>query len=188
MTEFLDALRSPWPWYVSGPLIGLTVPLLLLLGNKGFGLSANLRHACAIILPDPVKPALFRYNWRAEKWNLMFALGMVLGGFVAGVVFANPEPTQLSAAAVQSLGALGVSVQPGMVPPVLEQLGSVKPLALLALSGLLVGFGTRYGGGCTSGHAISGLSTLQFPSLVATVSFFAGGIISANLLLPLFLT
>lgn len=188
MQDIFELLRSPWPWYVAGPLIGLTVPLLLLLGNKGFGISANLRHACAILLPESVKPSLFRHNWRTEKWNLLFALGMVLGGFLAGVVFANPEPTRLSAAAVQSLSGLGVSVQPGMVPPVFEQLTSVKTLVLLALSGLLVGFGTRYGGGCTSGHAISGLSTLQFPSLVATVSFFAGGIFSANLLLPLFLT
>ena len=187
MQDVLDLLRSPWPWYVSGPLIGLTVPLLLLLGNKGFGISANLRHACAILLPEAAKPSFFRYNWRSEKWNLMFALGMVLGGFLAGVVFANPEPTQLSAAAVQSLSALGVPVQPGMVPPILEQLTNFKTLGLLSLSGLLVGFGTRYGGGCTSGHAISGLSTLQFPSLVATISFFVGGIFSANLLLPLFL-
>ncbi|UBV44148.1 YeeE/YedE family protein (plasmid) [Deinococcus taeanensis] len=187
MTEFLDVLRSPWPWYIGGPLIGLTVPLLLWLGNKGFGISANLRHACAILLPDSAKPGFFRYNWRAERWNLMFASGLILGGFVAGALLADPEPTRLSAAGVQSIQELGVQVRPGLMPAELTDLSNPGVWALLAISGLLVGFGTRYGGGCTSGHAITGLSTLQGPSLIATVSFFAGGILSANLLLPFFM-
>lgn len=183
----LEVLRQPWPWYVAGPLIGLTVPTLLLLGNKSFGVSSNLRHACAILLPDAAKPKLFRYNWRAESWNLMFALGIVLGGFIGGILFANLEPVALSAAALKSMDQLGVGVRPGLVPSVFSDLTNIKVLVLLALSGSLIGFGTRYGGGCTSGHAITGLSTLQFPSLVATLSFFVGGIISANLLLPLLL-
>ncbi|GGN47806.1 YeeE/YedE family protein [Deinococcus daejeonensis] len=187
MTELLELLRSPWPWYVGGPLIGLTVPLLLWLGNKGFGISANLRHACAILLPDAAKPAFFRYDWRKERWNLIFAGGLILGGIVAGVLLGNPEPTRLSAAGVQSIQALGVQVRPGLMPAELTDLSNPGVWLLLAVSGLLVGFGTRYGGGCTSGHAITGLSTLQGPSLVATVSFFAGGILSANLLLPTFM-
>ncbi|MDK2013513.1 MULTISPECIES: YeeE/YedE family protein [unclassified Deinococcus] len=187
MTELLELLRSPWPWYVGGPLIGLTVPLLLWLGNKGFGISANLRHACAILLPDAAKPAFFRYDWRKERWNLMFAGGLILGGIVAGVLLGNPEPTRLSAAGVQSIQALGVQVRPGLMPAELTDLSNPGVWLLLAVSGLLVGFGTRYGGGCTSGHAITGLSTLQGPSLIATVSFFAGGILSANLLLPTFM-
>lgn len=185
MTELLDVFRSPWPWYVGGPLIGLTVPLLLWLGNKSFGISSNLRHACAILLPKRAKPGFFRYEWRKERWNLMFAGGLIVGGVLAGLIFANPEPTQLSAAGVQSIQALGVQVRPGLVPAELTDLGNPGVWLLLALSGLLVGFGTRYGGGCTSGHAITGLSTLQGPSLIATVSFFVGGILSANLLLPL---
>ena len=180
-------LRQPWPWYVSGPLIGLTVPTLMLLGNKSLGISSNLRHLCAILLPDAAKPNLLRYHWRAEAWNLMFALGLVLGGLIGGVLLANPEPVALSAAALTSLHELGVRVEPGLLPAALGNLADLKILALLALSGLLIGFGTRYGGGCTSGHAITGLSALQFPSLVATLSFFAGGTLSANLLLPLFL-
>ncbi|GGS09040.1 YeeE/YedE family protein [Deinococcus sedimenti] len=187
MTELLELLRSPWPWYVGGPLIGLTVPLLLWLGNKGFGISANLRHACAILLPDAAKPAFFRYDWRKERWNLMFAGGLILGGIVAGVLLGNPDPTRLSAAGVQSIQDLGVQVRPGLMPTELSDLSNPGVWLLLAVSGLLVGFGTRYGGGCTSGHAITGLSTLQSPSLIATVSFFAGGILSANLLLPTFM-
>ena len=182
-----NLLTAPWPWYVGGPLIGLMVPLLLLLGNKTFGISANLRHACAILLPDSAKPGFFRYDWRKERWNLMFAAGLVLGGLLAGLVFANPEPTQLSVKAIHSLQGLGVGLHPGLVPKELFDLHRPVVWLILSLSGLLVGFGTRYGGGCTSGHAITGLSTLQFPSLVATVSFFAGGILSANFLLPLLL-
>ncbi|UQN08119.1 YeeE/YedE family protein [Deinococcus sp. QL22] len=185
MTEVFDVLRSPLPWYVAGPLIGLTVPLLLWLGNKGFGISANLRHVCAILLPERAKPGFFRYDWRAERWNLMFAAGLILGGFIAGALLANPQSTPLSSAGVQSVQALGVQVRPGLVPTELTDLSNPGVWVLLAVSGLLVGFGTRYGGGCTSGHAITGLSTLQGPSLIATVSFFAGGILSANLLLPL---
>lgn len=187
MTELLDLLRSPWPWYVGGPLIGLTVPLLLWLGNKSFGISSNLRHACAILLPERAKPSLFRYDWREERWNLVFAAGLILGGFVAGGLLANPEPTRLSAAGAQSVRDLGVQLRPGLMPAELTDLGNPGVWLLLAVSGLLVGFGTRYGGGCTSGHAITGLSTLQGPSLIATVSFFIGGILSANLLLPLFM-
>ncbi|MDL2345355.1 YeeE/YedE thiosulfate transporter family protein [Deinococcus sp. MIMF12] len=187
MTDLLDFLRSPWPWYVGGPLIGLTVPLLLWLGNKSFGISSNLRHACAILLPESAKPGFFRYDWKKERWNLMFAGGLLLGGLVAGGLLANPEPTRLSAAAVQSVQDLGVTVRPGLVPAELTDLSNPGVWLLLAFSGLLVGFGTRYGGGCTSGHAITGLSTLQGPSLIATISFFGGGILSANFLLPLFM-
>lgn len=182
-----NLLTSPWPWYIGGPLIGLMVPLLLLLGNKTFGISSNLRHACAILLPEAAKPSFFRYDWRKERWNLMFTAGLVLGGLLAGLVFANPEPTHLSGRALQSLHGLGVTLRPGLVPRELLDLHRPVVWLILSLSGLLVGFGTRYGGGCTSGHAITGLSTLQFPSLVATVSFFVGGILSANFVLPLLL-
>lgn len=188
--SLLDLLRQPWPWYVSGPLIGLTVPLLLLLGNRSFGISSNLSHLCAIALPQGARPKFLKYDWRPERWNLVFMLGLLLSGLLGALVLTSPQPTQLSAPAVASLHRLGVEVGPGMVPAFMGTLDGLlrpKTLALLALSGVLVGFGTRYGGGCTSGHAITGLSTLQWPSLVATVSFFAGGILSANVLLPLFL-
>lgn len=187
MTDVLDLLHSPWPWYIGGPLIGVTVPLLLWLGNKSFGISANLRHGCAILLPDQVKPSFFKYDWRAERWNLMFAGGVILGGLLAGGLLADPELTRLSAAGAQSVRDLGVQLRPGLMPAELGDLTDPGVWLLLATSGLLVGFGTRYGGGCTSGHAITGLSTLQWPSLIATVSFFAVGILGANLLLPLFL-
>lgn len=187
MIQLLDLLSHPWPWYVAGPLIGLCVPALLLLGNKSFGVSSNLQHVCAAILPERAKPALLRYHWRAETWALVFAVGLMVGGLLGGVLLANPEPVALSARFLQSLHGLGVQVTPGLLPQEMTDLRRPGTFALLALGGLLVGFGTRYGGGCTAGHAITGLSTLQVPSLIATVSFFAGGILSANALLPLFL-
>lgn len=187
MNELFQLLSAPWPWWVGGPLIGLTVPLLLWLDNKSFGISGNLRHLCALLLPEKSKPGFFRYDWRAERWNLLFAAGLVLGGLLAGVLFANPEPVHLSAAGIHSIHALGLQVRPGLVPAELQNLRSPGVWLLLAVSGLLIGFGTRYGGGCTSGHAITGLSTLQLPSLIATAAFFATGILSANFLLPLFM-
>jgi uncharacterized protein len=182
----IEFLQHPWPWFVSGPLIGLMVPLMLLIGSKSFGVSSNLRHACAIVLPEAAKPSFLRYNWRAERWNLVFAFGLLIGGFLAGIVFANPNPVAISEAARSSLMALGISLEPGIVPNAFSSL-DWRFLALLAMGGFLIGFGTRYGGGCTSGHAITGLATLQLPSLIATASFFAAGIISANVLLPLVL-
>ncbi len=185
----MDWLTHPWPWYVSGPLIGLTVPLMLLIGSKPFGISSNLRHLCAIVLPKKLRTGFFHYDWRSESWNLAFALGLLLGGVLAGIVFANPNPTELSSAAILSLQALGVKTEPGLLPSILANVVALnfKTWALLIVGGFLVGFGTRYGSGCTSGHAITGLATLQTKSLIATVSFFAGGILAANFLLPLFL-
>jgi hypothetical protein len=189
METLIALLQKPWPWYVAGPIIGLTVPLLLWLGNRSFGLSSNLRHLCAIVVPGN-KPEFFRYDWRSESWNLVVTAGLVLGGFLAGVVWSNPEPVKISAATTQSLKALSITQGTGLAPAEVSGWASLTDpaiLLMLILSGLLVGFGTRWASGCTSGHAITGLSTLQFKSLVATVSFFLGGILSANWILPIFL-
>lgn len=185
----LEFLRQPWPWYVAGPLIGLTVPALLLLGNKVFGVSSNLRHLCAM-LPVSRRVSFFNYNWRESRWNLVFALGIVLGGFVGGVLLANPEPVRVAVSTQRDLAALGVTVDGTLAPSALFSWHSLltwQGFVLLVGGGFLVGFGTRYASGCTSGHAISGLSNLQLPSLVAVVGFFIGGLISTHLLLPLLL-
>jgi uncharacterized membrane protein YedE/YeeE len=180
----LDWLYHPWPWYIAGPLIGLMVPMMLFIGNRSFGISNNLRHLCAITQPPNVDVDFFRYNWREHVWSLVFVIGTALGGFLAGVVFANPEPVQLSQAAQDMLLSWSFT-QPGtyLVPDELFHT-SVRNFTFLFASGVLVGFGTRYAGGCTSGHAITGLSTLQLPSLYAVLGIFAGGLFSSWFLVP----
>ena len=185
----MELLSRPWPWYVAGPLIGLVVPALLLLGNKQFGISANLRHACAIVAPARID--FFRYDWRRiGGWNLAFIVGVLLGGYVAGHWLSGDTPILISDATRADLRALGIRNFSGLAPTALfnwHSVRSTRGFVMLIGGGFLVGFGTAYAGGCTSGHAISGLADLQLPSLIAVVGFFAGGLISTWLILPLLL-
>lgn len=184
----LEILKHPWPWYIAGPLIGLMVPLLLLLGNKHFGISANLRHACAACFPSNIK--FFQYNWKKEIWNLVFVAGIVGGAFLAASFFSNPDAVVVHPNLMNELAGYGITDHSSMLPSELfswSSLFTVRGLLLLVGGGFLVGFGARYAGGCTSGHAIMGLSDLQWPSLVATLMFMTGGFIMANLILPFIL-
>ena len=181
----LETLKQPWPWYVAGAIIGLIVPILLIIGNKHFGISANLRHACAACFPAGIK--FFQYEWKKEIWNFFFVGGIILGAFIASTLLANPDPVVVHPALVNELKTYGIQDYNNLLPAELfsfDSLFSLRGLIMLIAGGFLVGFGTRYAGGCTSGHAIMGLSNLQFPSLVATISFMAGGFIMANLILP----
>ena len=181
----LDFLKQPWPWYIAGPLIGLTVPALLLLGNKTFGISSSLRHICAACIPSKIP--FFQYNWKKEVWNLFFVAGILLGGLVVALLLQNPDPVQIDSRLSDELKQYGINNYQGLVPTELfnwNTLFSLKGMVMMVGGGFLVGFGTRYGGGCTSGHAIMGLSNLQWPSLVATISFMAGGFLVANFILP----
>jgi uncharacterized membrane protein YedE/YeeE len=185
----IEWLSRPWPWYVAGPLIGLIVPALLLVGGKMFGISANLRTACAIVAPGKVE--FFRFDWRrAGGWNLAFALGIIIGGFIAATLLHNPDPIAISPATKADLAALGITDFRGLVPSQLfswTNLFTLSGLVTLGLGGFLIGFGSSYAGGCTSGHAIMGLADLQLPSLVAVIGFFVGGLITTHFLLPLIL-
>lgn len=182
----LEIIRQPWPWYVAGALVGLTVPALLLLGNKHFGISSSLRHICAACMPANIP--FFKYNWRREIWNLFFVAGVLLGGVIATQFLSDPEPIQISANTVRDLEALNVQVDSNLMPASifsLDNLFSMKGLIFFVMGGFLVGFGTRYAGGCTSGHSIMGMSSLQWPSLVATCCFMAGGFAMVHLIFPL---
>lgn len=181
----LEIVRQPWPWYVAGTLIGLTVPILLLLGNKHFGISSSLRHICAACIPGNIP--FFKYDWKKEAWNLFFVLGVLLGGTVATYFLSNPDPIVVSEKTVTALQELNIEVDHELMPASIfsfENLFSLRGLMFFVIGGFLVGFGTRYGGGCTSGHAIMGLSNLQWPSLIATCCFMAGGFIMVHLLFP----
>ena len=180
-----DFIRNPWPWYVAGPLIGLTVPLLLILGNKSFGISSSLRHVCAACVPANIP--FFKYDWKKEIWNLFFVAGILIGGILAAQLLSNPNPVEVNPKLAAEMTGYGITDYSGLVPAEIfswPQLLTARGLIMMVFGGFLVGFGTRYAGGCTSGHAIMGLSNLQWPSLVATCCFMAGGFIMANLILP----
>lgn len=186
MTPLLATLSAPWPWYVAGPLIGLFVPALLLAGNKLLGISSSLRHVCAAVVP--ARHEFFRYDWRTVGgWNIAFASGILLGGAFAGRILAGDGVVHLSPAAHASIASLGVRDVTGLVPSELfrwSMLATWRGLVMLVGGGFLVGFGSAYAGGCTSGHAISGLADLQLPSLLAVLGFFVGGLATTWLILP----
>ena len=178
-------ITQPWPWYIAGPLLGLMVPALLLLGNKQLGISSSLRHICAACFPSKIP--FFHYNWRKERWNLFFVLGILTGGAIAARLLTGPEPVQVAPQLVADLAQYGIHDYSSLVPREIirwHSLCSIRGILLIVVGGFLVGFGTRYAGGCTSGHSIMGLSNLQWPSLVATICFMLGGFLVANLVLP----
>jgi uncharacterized membrane protein YedE/YeeE len=187
--SFIELIKQPWPWYVAGPIIGLMVPTLLIFGNKTFGISSSLRHVCAACMP--AKIPFFQYDWKKEIWNLFFVFGVFLGGIITALYLKNDAEIVVSPALISELSEYGVSDFSGLVPADLfswDSLVTPRGFLLMVLGGFMVGFGTRYAGGCTSGHAIMGLSNLQLPSLIATISFMVGGFIMANLILPFILS
>ena len=185
----LEILKEPWPWYIAGPLIGLTVPTLLIIGNKSFGISSSLRHICASCIPANIP--FFKYDWKKEIWNLFFVLGIFLGGGIAHFILTNPNPIAIHPNLMSELTHYGITNYNTTTPTDIVNWGSLfslKGFLITIGGGFLVGFGTRYAGGCTSGHSIMGLSTLQRSSLIATIFFMIGGFIMANLILPYILT
>ncbi|MBC5773085.1 YeeE/YedE family protein [Pontibacter sp. KCTC 32443] len=182
----LELLRQPWPWYTSGAVIAFVMLLLLFFG-KSFGFSSNLRVICAACGAGK-KHKFFDFDWRSQTWNLLFLVGAILGGVISSQFLSNGEAVQISQATIQDLRQIGISAPNGMQPEELfslEALLTVKGFLVLLLGGFAIGFGSRYAGGCTSGHAISGLSNLQLPSLIAVIGFFIGGLITTWLFLPL---
>lgn len=181
----MEFFYKPWPWYVAGPVIGLTVPALLWLGNKPLGISSTLRQLCAACYP--AKIPLLNYDWKKDSWNLFFVFGILIGGFIGGWVFANPEPSRLSPHTIDELHSRGLNDLTGLLPHDIfswNNLLTWQGFIFIVVGGFLVGFGTRYARGCTSGHGIFGLSSLQWTSLLATICFFIGGIVGSYFVLP----
>ena len=173
MIEFIS---QPWPWYVSGFLIAFVMILMILFGRT-FGLSSNLRIICAACGAGKYSN-FFDFDWRSQKWSLLFLAGAVLGGWISATFLIGDLPLQLSEATIADLATLNVQFDGALNPSQLfniEFLLTIKGFILFIVGGFLVGFGTRYADGCTSGHAITGLSNLQLPSLIAVVGFFIGG-------------
>ncbi len=182
-----SVITQTWSWWFSGAMIAGIMFFLLYFGQS-FGFSSNLRTICAAVGLGK-KAKLFDFNWKTQIWNLVFLVGAIIGGFIAYQFLSESNTAvAISPATIEDLGKLGIAAPTSLQPPELfswEAIFSVKGFLILALGGLLVGFGARYAGGCTSGHAISGLSDLQLPSLIAVIGFFIGGLIMTFFILPL---
>lgn len=182
----MDWIFEPWPWYVGGPLIA-GILFLLLFGGKTFGMSSNLRTMCTLGGAGRTS-AFFDFDWRTQRWNLAVVLGAVIGGYFAANFLSTNTAVDINPETVTTLETMGFeSAGEAYLPHELFATGAFsdpRALAILLIGGLLIGFGARYAGGCTSGHAITGLSNLQLPSLIAVVGFFIGGLIMVHLIFP----
>lgn len=185
----IEIIQQPWHWLVSGLVIAMVMFTMLFFGKK-FGVSSNFRNICAACGVGKNVPYFKEYDWKSQSWNIAFIIGSVIGGYIAGHYLSNGQPVLISEATIADIQQLGIAAPSGIQPEELfgiQSIFTLKGFSLLAVGGLLIGFGTRYASGCTSGHAISGLSNLQLPSLIAVIGFFIGGLITTFLILPLIL-
>lgn len=190
----MEFLSQPWPWYIGGPLLGLSVPAVLLLTGKQLGIAMIFKTACSTSRTIRDRIAFFNYDWKVDSWRFFFLGGVTLGGFIGGVILANPNPMIVSPATIADLREIGMTQLMsgsvdfnGLLPASLfsfEHAMTLPGFLFLLSGGFLVGFGARYADGCTSGHAIMGLAYFQFASLVAVIGFFLGGLIMVFLILP----
>lgn len=183
----LEFLMKPWTWWFSGIIIASVMFLLIFFG-KSFGFSSNLRTICTLAGAGK-RVKFFDFDWKTQSWNLVFLVGAVIGGYLASNYLNDTsEEFQLAASTAKDLAALGLGEAKDIQPLELfswDNLFTLKGFAILSIGGLLVGFGSRYAGGCTSGHAISGISNLQIPSFVAVIGFFIGGLLMTHFIFPL---
>jgi uncharacterized membrane protein YedE/YeeE len=183
----MEFITQPWPWYVGGPLIAFVLFLTFYFG-QAFGVSKSLETFCTIGGAGKISD-YFKVDLKERKWSLFFVAGIIIGGFISSEFLMQSQEIDLNPKTVEELSDLGFANAGGSYLPQeifsLESLLTVKGFLILIGAGVLIGFGTRYAGGCTSGHAITGLSSLQFPSLLATIGFFIGGLIMTWFLIPL---
>lgn len=183
----MDFIFQPWAWFVGGPLIAISLLLYFYFG-KNFGASTNFETICTILGADKVSD-YFKKDWKEQKFALMFVAGLIIGGFISAYYLIPNQAVDLNPKTVQELSELGFSnVGSQYFPDEIfsdDIVFSLKGFLILLVSGVFIGFGTRYAGGCTSGHAITGLSSLQLPSLLAVIGFFIGGIIATWLIIPI---
>jgi uncharacterized membrane protein YedE/YeeE len=162
MTLILNDL-TPMHWAVAGAAIAVMTLALLLVGSRRLGLSSGFEDVCSLVLSQPY---FRRGEMRAAReWRLPLIIGLVLGGFLSAALGGGWRPTWDLGIFDQTIG-----------------FGPAGKLAWMFVGGLFVGFGTRLAGGCTSGHGIFGISNLELPSLVTTISFMAAGIVTTQLI------
>jgi uncharacterized membrane protein YedE/YeeE len=191
----MDLISQPWPWYVAGPLIAFTMALLLLFGRR-FGVSSNFQTICTMCGAGKIAD-YFKIDWKTRIWSLVFIVGSIIGGYIAQNYLmgengehssiALSEATQEHFSQDLNWENAGTDYQPAEIFS-WDNLFTTQGIIMIILGGFLVGFGTRYANGCTSGHAISGLSNLQLPSLIAVIGFFIGGLIVTWFVLPNLIT
>ena len=182
----LEFLMQPWPWWFSGIIISMVMFLMLFFG-KSFGFSSNLRTICTLAGAGK-RVKFFDFDWKTQSWNLVFLVGAIIGGFVANQWLNDGAAFQIAESTAKDLVQLGFAKAKEVQPLELfswDAIFTLKGFAVLAFGGLLVGFGSRYAGGCTSGHAISGISNLQLPSLISVIGFFIGGLVMTHFIFPL---
>ncbi len=184
-TGVLDFIRQPWHWSVSGVAIAAILFLMTWMG-RSFGVSTAFKNFCNIAGAGK-KYEFFNFDIKGEHWRLAFVIGAIGGGFIASTFLASPEPVAISEATISHLKDWNIDYPQGggFLPESIFNFGNITGVMLTIIGGFLVGFGARYGDGCTSGHAISGLSHLQLPSLVTVVGFFIGGLLMTWVIMPL---
>ena len=182
----IDYILQPWPWYVAGPLIALCMYLMFFFGKK-FGVSSNLETVCAMSGAGRLVD-FFKFDWRKNRWNLVFVIGLIVGGFISDQWLTLEDSVAINPNTVEDLAEIGIEDGGASYLPdeifSTEAMLSPKGFLILLLAGILVGFGARYAGGCTSGHGIVGLSSLSVESFIAVGGFFIGGLIMTWLILP----
>ncbi|MGV8945927.1 MAG: YeeE/YedE family protein [Lutibacter sp.] len=183
----MDFITQPWPWYVAGPLISIVMFLLYYFGEH-FGVSSNLETLCSMGGAGKVVD-YFKIDWKENLWNLIFIAGAIIGGFVASNYLTTTNIVSINPQTVQDLADIGIMNAGQTYLPdeifSIETMLSLKGFSVLLIAGIMVGFGARWAGGCTSGHAIVGLSNFELPSLISVIGFFIGGLIMTWLILPL---
>ncbi len=190
--NIIEIISQPWHWAFSGAMIALVLILLTWMG-RSFGVSLSFRNICSISGAGK-KNSFFNINLKDEYWRMVFVIGGIVGGIIGFTLLKSPEPVAIAESTIQNLKSLGLDYPAsdekglGFVPTAMYNFGNLTGVIFAILGGFLVGFGSRYGDGCTSGHAISGLSHLQISSLITVIGFFIGGLIMNHLLMPLFFT
>jgi len=194
MQNVIDFISQPWHWAPSGLAIAFVMLLLILLGQR-FGVSSSFKATCSVLGAGKFID-YFNYDWKSHDWLLVFVLGSVLGGFIASHYLNSGQGIDISTDTIVALKEMNITVpqdigNTSFLPIEIfsfEMLSTLPGVIILIGGGFLIGFGTRWAGGCTSGHAITGLSNLQIPSLVAVVGFFIGGLLMTHILLPIILS